>query len=277
MKPRCYWRRKLWVLIGVGLLVGIDPVAATAGSVSLMWDPNTEGDLAGYKVHVGTASRTYSQDINVGHVTSFTVSNLADGQTYFFAVSAYDVMANESSFSNEVASTTGSTVNSPPHASFTNSCSDLVCSFTDTSTDTDGALVAWRWDFGEGSSATGQSISHTYAEAGTYAVSLTVTDENGATDSTAQSLAVASSSAGTITLTALGYKVKGLLKASLSWDGATSSNMDIYRNGIKIANSTQGGSYTDHINKRGKGAYIYQVCAETAGICSNEVTVTRFK
>lgn len=277
MRPRRYWRRKLWVLIGVGLLVGLDPVAATAGSVSLMWDPNTEGDLGGYKVHVGTASRTYSQDIDVGHVTSFTVSNLADGQTYFFAVTAYDVMANESGFSSEVSTMISSTVNSPPHASFTNSCSDLVCSFADTSTDTDGTLVAWHWSFGEGSSATGQSISHTYAEAGTYAVTLTVTDENGATDSSAQSLAIASSSAGTITLTALGYKVKGLLKASLSWEGATSSNMDIYRNGTKIATSAQGGSYTDHINERGKRTYTYQVCGEGAGTCSNEVTVTRFK
>ncbi|MFQ5960521.1 MAG: PKD domain-containing protein [Candidatus Methylomirabilales bacterium] len=277
MRPRRYWRRKLWVLIGVGLLVGLDPVAATAGSVSLMWDPNTEGDLGGYKVHVGTASRTYSQDIDVGHVTSFTVSNLADGQTYFFAVTAYDVMANESGFSSEVSTMISSTVNSPPRASFSYDCADLVCSFTDTSTDTDGTLVAWHWSFGEGSSATGQSISHTYAEAGTYAVTLTVTDENGATDSSAQSLAIASSSAGTITLTALGYKVKGLLKASLSWEGATSSNMDIYRNGIKIANSAQGGSYTDHINERGKRTYTYQVCGEGAGTCSNEVTVTRFK
>jgi PKD repeat protein len=277
VRPRRYWRRKLWVLIGVGLLVGIDAVAATAASVSLGWDPNTEGDLAGYKIHIGTASRTYSESIDVGHVATFTVSNLVDGQTYFFAVTAYDVMANESSFSNEVTSTTGTTVISPPHASFSNSCSDLVCSFTDTSTDTDGTLVAWRWDFGEGSSATGQSISHTYAEAGTYAVSLTVTDENGATDSTTQSLAVASSSTGNITLTALGYKVKGLLKASLSWKGATSSNMDIYRNGIKIATSAQSGFYTDHINQRGKQSYAYQVCGEETGTCSNEVTVTRFK
>jgi PKD repeat protein len=277
VRPTRSWRRKLWVLIGVGLLVGIDPAGATAGSVSLTWDPNTEGDLAGYKVHVGTASRTYSQSIDVGRITSFTVSNLADGQTYFFAVTAYDVMTNESSFSSEVTSTTGTTVNTPPQASFTNSCSDLDCSFTDTSTDTDGTLVAWHWSFGEGSSATGQSISHTYPEAGTYTVTLTVTDENGATDSTAQSLAVASSSAGNITLAALGYKVKGLLKASLSWEGAASSNMDIYRNGIKIATSAQGGSYTDHINERGKQTYTYQVCGEGAGICSNEVTVTQFR
>lgn len=242
-----------------------------------MWDPNTEGDLAGYKVHVGTASRTYSQNIDVGRVTTFTVPNLADGQTYFFSVTAYDVMANESSFSNEVTSTTGTTVNNPPHASFTNSCSDLVCSFMDTSTDTDGTLVAWYWTFGEGSSATGQSINHTYAEAGTYTVTLTVTDENGATDSTTQNLTLSSTSAGNITLTALGYKVKGLLKASLSWKGDTSSTMDIYRNGIKIATTAQSGSYTDHIDERGKRTFTYQVCGAGAGGCSNEVTVRSFK
>lgn len=277
VRPRHDWRKRLWALIGLGLLVGLDPVAAIAGSVSLMWDPNTEGDLGGYKVHVGTASGTYSQSIDVGHVTSFTVSNLAEGQTYFFALTAYDVMANESGFSSEVSTMISSPVNSPPRASFTYDCADLVCTFTDTSTDADGAAIACRWDFGEGSSATGQSASHTYAEAGTYAVTLTVTDENGATDSITQSLAVAGSSAGSITLTALGYKVKGLLKASLSWEGAMSSHMDIYRNGIKIANSAQGTSYTDHINERGKRTYIYQICGEEAGTCSNEVTVTSFK
>lgn len=277
MRPRHYWRKRLWVLIGLTLLIGLDPAAATAGSVSLTWDPNTEGDLGGYKVHVGTASRTYSQSIDVGHVTTFTVSNLADGQTYFFAVTAYDVMANESGFSSEVSTMISSPVNTPPRASFTYDCVDLICSFTDTSTDADGGAIACRWDFGEGSSATGQSTSHTYAEAGTYAVTLTVADENGATDSITQSLAIAGSSAGSITLTALGYKVKGLLKASLSWEGAMSSHMDIYRNGIKIANGAQGTSYTDHIDERGKRTYTYQVCGEEAGTCSNEVTVTSFK
>ncbi len=277
VRPRHYWRKRLWMLIGLGMLVGLDPVIATAGSVSLMWDPNIEGDLGGYKVYVGTASRTYAQSIDVGHVTSFTVPNLTGGQTYFFAVTAYDVMANESGFSTEVSTMISSPVNTPPRASFTYDCADLVCSFTNTSTDADGGAIACRWDFGEGSSATGQSTSHTYAEAGTYAVTLTVTDENGETDSITQSLAVARSSDGTITLTALGYKVKGFLKASLSWEGGMSSDMDIYRNGIKIANSAQGGSYTDHINERGKRTYTYQVCEEETGTCSNEATVTSFK
>lgn len=275
MRLRHRWQRTLGTLIATGLLVGLDPRAATAASVSLMWDQNGEADLAGYKVHVGTLSRTYAQSIDVGHVTTFTVSNLADGETYFFAVTAYDIMANESSFSNEVSSSTGTAANTPPHASFTSTCSALVCSFTDTSTDAEGTLVAWRWDFGEGSSATEQDLSHTYVENGTYTVTLSVTDEDGATDSTTQSLTVASSSTGNITLTAFGYKVKGLLKATLTWDATISSNMDIYRDETWITTANSG-AYTDPIDKRGKGTYTYKVCKQGTTTCSNKVTVTRF-
>ena len=50
MKPRVHCRRILWVLIAAALLLGIRPVAATAGSLSLAWDPNTEDDLAGVDI-----------------------------------------------------------------------------------------------------------------------------------------------------------------------------------------------------------------------------------
>ncbi len=56
MKPRRGLRRILWALIGIGLLLWIRPVAATAGSLSLAWDPNTEADLAGYKLYYGQSS-----------------------------------------------------------------------------------------------------------------------------------------------------------------------------------------------------------------------------
>ncbi|NIR39482.1 MAG: PKD domain-containing protein, partial [Gemmatimonadetes bacterium] len=58
--------------------------------------------------------------------------------------------------------------NAPPAAAFTSSCSDLTCDFTDGSTDADGTIVAWSWDFGDGSGSTAQSPRHTYAAAGDY-------------------------------------------------------------------------------------------------------------
>jgi hypothetical protein len=53
-------------------------------------------------IHYGTASGTYSQGIDVGNTTSYTVSNLIDGQTYYFSVASYNAAGDESVDSNEV-------------------------------------------------------------------------------------------------------------------------------------------------------------------------------
>jgi fibronectin type 3 domain-containing protein len=74
--------------------------------VTLTWTANREPDIAGYKVYVGTASGTYSfpgSAFVIGKVTSYTVSNLPKGQTYFFAMSAYDNAGNESQLSAEIS------------------------------------------------------------------------------------------------------------------------------------------------------------------------------
>lgn len=55
--------------------------------------------------------------------------------------------------------------------------------FTDASTDPDGQVVAWRWDFGDGTSSTEQNPTHRYTRLGTMKVSLEVTDNDGATAS----------------------------------------------------------------------------------------------
>ena len=70
MKLRRGLRRILWALIAVGLLLWLSPVTVIAGSLSLAWDPNTEEDLAGYKVYIGTSSGTHSQTIDVGKATA---------------------------------------------------------------------------------------------------------------------------------------------------------------------------------------------------------------
>lgn len=115
--------RTLGILIGLSLLLGV-PMAAQADSVSLAWDPNTEPDLAGYKLYMGTSPGTYSQIFDVGHVTSYAVSNLVAGDTYYFVLTAYDIYANESGFSPEISTTISGAPGSTPADTTTASSED---------------------------------------------------------------------------------------------------------------------------------------------------------
>lgn len=75
------------------------------------------------------------------------------------------------------------TTNQRPIAAFTSICDALVCGFDGSdSIDTDGSVVSYEWDFGDGSTGTGIAPNHTYGAFGTYAVTLTVTDNEGASD-----------------------------------------------------------------------------------------------
>ena len=77
-----------------------------AAQVSLAWDPVTDPDVVGYKVYYGTESQSYPYNINAGNNTTFTFSNLQDGPTYYFAVTAYNASNMESGYSNEVTHST---------------------------------------------------------------------------------------------------------------------------------------------------------------------------
>lgn len=82
------------------------PPSPTTGSAILTWTADAAPDLAGYKVYVGTQSGLYTlpgSPFTIGLVTSYTITNLPSGQTYFFALSAYDNAGNESPLSNEVS------------------------------------------------------------------------------------------------------------------------------------------------------------------------------
>lgn len=77
---------------------------AIAADVSLAWDPSPSDDVSGYRLHIGSSSRTYSSHIAVGNQTTYKVTSLTSG-TWFFTVTAFDSAGNESDYSNEVSQT----------------------------------------------------------------------------------------------------------------------------------------------------------------------------
>ena len=88
-------------------------------------------------------------------------------------------------------------LNQPPDASFNFAATGLTVDFTDTSTDPDGFIVSWEWNFGDGNGSNQQHPSHTFDTSNTYIVSLTVTDNDGDTGGTVQFIAVQPGPGGT--------------------------------------------------------------------------------
>lgn len=87
------------------------PFQTGSGTAALDWDApttNVDGtpltDLAGYRIHIGASSGTYTSSINVGNVTAYSMNNLVPG-TYYFVVTAYNTNGIESSYSNEADKT----------------------------------------------------------------------------------------------------------------------------------------------------------------------------
>ncbi len=83
-------------------------------------------------------------------------------------------------------------VNQPPVAAFTSDCDDLSCDFDGSdSSDSDGTVDAYEWDFGDGNTATGETpATHTYGAEGDYLVQLSVTDDDLATDTVSHLVSV---------------------------------------------------------------------------------------
>ena len=71
--------------------------------LTLAWDPNTDPNIAGYKIYYGTIRSNYTFKVDVGKYESVTISGLEPGKTYYFAVTAYDLSGNESDFSDEIS------------------------------------------------------------------------------------------------------------------------------------------------------------------------------
>jgi hypothetical protein len=161
----------------------------------------------------------------------------------------------------------GASFASATSISFAGSASD------DEDGDSTGSLV-WTSSL-EGEIGTGGSFS-AVLEAGRHMITASVTDSGGLTGSASITITVESSggSESEITLSVTARKVRGTGYADLAWSGATSDDIEIYRDDVKVATTSNDGAYTDGPIGKGGGSATYKVCGAGTSTCSNTVSVT---
>jgi fibronectin type III domain protein len=150
MARRCFGLRAFVCAVCLVVL----PRAVEAATVTLQWDPNTESDLRGYVLQWGTATRVYTQTVDVGNTTTHTLTlNTPGSQTYFFTVVAYSD-AGVSTPSAEVSTVVTNPITQPRLAIDIPRASQVVSS--------DFLVSGWAADLGATASA-GIDGVHVYA------------------------------------------------------------------------------------------------------------------
>ena len=157
-----------------------------------------------------------------------------------------------------------------PIAGFEASVEDLTVSFTNTSSDNDGDIESYFWEFGDGSTSTEANPVYAYSEEGTYDVTLTVTDATELSDTVTQSV--------TVSLTDIELDVyrsrllrSGTALVDLRWSGAA-GDVDLYRNGEFVETLSNTGRARDRFDSDGSDV-VYQLCEAGTEACDS-VTVS---
>jgi PKD repeat protein len=183
-----------------------------AGSANLAWNTSTSSNVGGYSVYYGqksysglssdpnynpcpTNNTTYCINVVGNTTTNAVVTGLTEGTKYYFVVTAYDsAMTKQSAYSNEVSLTVPVTVPTALTADFTaNKTSGNASLAVDFTPVTSGNITSWKWDF-PGSqtptitNSTAKVTTATYATAGTYGVSLTVSGSSPSVTTTKSNL-----------------------------------------------------------------------------------------
>jgi PKD repeat protein len=201
--------------------VAVTNTAPTAAFTSSATGLEVSFDGTGSTDPDGTIA-SYAWDFGNG-----TTSTVPTPTVRYAAAGTYQVRLTVTDSAGDTAtlakSVTVDTVNAKPTAAFTSSVRDLTASFDGSgSSDTDGTIASYAWDFGDGSAAASGAVpEHSYASAGTYSVKLTVTDNRGGTDSVTQA----------VTVTAPNQKPTAAFTSSatglsVAFDGTSSSDPD---------------------------------------------------
>jgi PKD repeat protein len=154
---------------------GLVASAQSTSAIDLDWNDNSDSE-DGFDIERSEDGGAWLSLETVGPgLVSYTDTPLQSGMDYAYRVRASSP-AGDSGWSNVA---TAKTLGIPPVSEFTFSTNYLQATFEDRSTDSDGTLASWSWDFGDGSGSTTRNPVHVYALPSSYTVNLEVMDEDG--------------------------------------------------------------------------------------------------
>lgn len=175
-------------------------LTAQAGNeqAELRWT-SADSDLAGfylYRVSNGDSTRIGSVSAAAGQ-TAYTFTDWLDwslcGKAYTYRVTAVDLYGNEQSFTSEAVTPATNADTEPPVAVLTAPSSGFAgdsLSFSAAGSSDNRAIDSYEWNFGDGKTAEGKTVTHSYTAGGTFTVTLTVKDDAGNAATQTQTVAV---------------------------------------------------------------------------------------
>lgn len=208
--------------------------------------------------------------------TPFEASDVST-RDYFHPSAAGQAKLADVSFAHGYWGTAG--VNAAPTAGFTPACDGLTCTFTDTSTDSDG-VTGWSWNFdataSAGPTSVAQDPTYSFAAEGTYTVTLHAIDTYGATASVSHSITVLAGGGGTEPTTGTisgtvtdATSVSPIAGATVTVAGTHSATTDT--SGTYTVSGLDPGTYTVTASANG-----YDDASQTASVVAGETTTANF-
>jgi lysophospholipase L1-like esterase len=198
-----WWARFIWSAGNICQSLLANPTSTTQTDVArraTVAQRNVDFNTQLAEVCAATAHCLW--DGNAVYNTAFTTSD-ASGDYFHPSISGQAKLA-AVSWAASYWPNGAPPANQSPTASFTYACTELACTFDGSgSSDGDGTVVAYAWTFGADGSASGSQPGHTFSAAGTYGVTLQVTDDDGATGSTTQQVTVSAAPSGTVSIAGL--------------------------------------------------------------------------
>jgi phosphodiesterase/alkaline phosphatase D-like protein len=221
------------------------PQVQEGTNVTLAWPANPETNIAGYIVYYGVASGAYTNSIDVGNVTNYTVSGLVNGTTYYFNVSAYNDWALESELSGEISLTAGPVAGRPVIGTVTANANTSTSVLVSGQVNPNGSATTVWFQYGLDSTY-GQTTGPTALGSGTSSVTVDFALGNLLPGRTYQYRVVAVNSVGVTLGSGLAFATPPDLPSATAQDASDVTSGTAALNALVNGGGADGGYYFEY-------------------------------